>query len=294
MNQIQFIHNFTISYNFITIILPNAMRNDYITSESKIIKIERETADSLTFTLSMPYKGFGFICGQYVMVSIPGLGEGAISISSDMADKKSFQLTVRKVGVLTSAMHDLKISDVVGIRGPYGRPFPVEESKGKNLLIVVGGCGIPPIRPLILDAVKNPKKYKSVTVFYGSKDETSLFFAREYSRWQKACDLNVALEAPKTKKYNMGMVTALFDKKDISADSFAFVCGPPIMYKFVLEKMLKKGLKPENIFMSLERHMDCAQGVCQHCAIGPYYVCKDGPVFSYAELMNFKSWLNPI
>lgn len=270
------------------------MINDYKTYNCKILKIERETADSLTFTFNLPYKGFNFICGQYVMVSIPGLGEGAISISSDMSDKKNFQLTVRKVGVLTSAMHDLKTGDVVGIRGPYGRSFPIAESKGKNILIVVGGCGIPPIRPLILDAVKNPKKYKEVNVFYGSKDEDNLFFKREYVQWQKVCDLNVALESPKTKKFNKGMVTALFDKKNIPADSVAFVCGPSVMYKFVIAKMLEKGLKPENIFMSLERHMDCAQGVCQHCAIGPYYVCKDGPVFSYAELMNFKSWLNPL
>jgi NAD(P)H-flavin reductase len=270
------------------------MINDYKTYKSKITKIERETDDSLTFTLTLPYKGFSFICGQYVMVSIPGLGEGAISISSDMNDKKSFQLTVRKVGVLTSAMHELKQGALVGIRGPYGRSFPIAESKGKNILIVVGGCGIPPIRPLILDAVKNSKKYQSVSVFYGSKDEDSLFFKREYLSWKKVCDLNIALEKPKTNKYDKGMVTTLFDKKNIPADSIAFVCGPPIMYKFVLEKMLAKGMKPENIFMSLERHMDCAQGVCQHCAIGPYYVCKDGPVFTYAELMNFKSWLSPI
>lgn len=270
------------------------MINDYKTYNCKILKIERETADAKTFTLNLPYKGFTFICGQYVMVSIPGFGEGAISISSDMSDKKSFQLTVRKVGVLTLAMHNMKKGDLLGIRGPYGRPFPIDSSRGKNILIVVGGCGIPPIRPLILDAIRNPRKYEKVYIFYGSKSEDTLFFNREYSKWKKVCDLCIALENPKTKKYNKGMVTALFDVKDIPVDAIAFVCGPPIMYKFVLKKMLGNGMKPENIFMSLERHMDCAQGVCQHCAVGPYYVCKDGPVFSYAELMNFKSWLSPL
>lgn len=270
------------------------MINQYQVYNSKILKVEKETADSKTFTLSSPYRGFSFVSGQYVMVSVPGFGEGAISISSDAGDKKKFQLTVRKVGVLTSAMHEMKKGDVLGIRGPYGRSFPVDAAKGKNILIVVGGCGIPPIRPVILDAVKNPQKYKKVYIFYGSKSEDTLFFAREYPQWQKVCDLNVALENPTTNKYFKGMVTALFDVKDIPADSIAYVCGPPIMYKFVLEKMLAKGMKPENIFMSLERHMDCGQGVCQHCAVGPYYVCKDGPVFSYAELMNFKTWLKPI
>jgi NAD(P)H-flavin reductase len=270
------------------------MINEYKTHNCKILKVEKETADSKTFTLTLPYRDFKFVSGQYLMVSIPGFGEAAISISSDMNDKKSLQLTVREVGALTSAMHKMKRGDILGIRGPYGRPFPVEASKGKNILIVVGGCGIPPIRPVILDAVKNPQKYKKVYIFYGSKSEDTLFFKREYPKWERVCDLNIALENPKTSKFSKGMVTALFDMKDIPADAVAYVCGPPLMYRFVLEKMLSKGMKPENIFMSLERHMDCGQGVCQHCAIGPYYVCKDGPVFSYAELMNFKSWLGPI
>jgi NAD(P)H-flavin reductase len=258
------------------------------------LEVEKETADAKTFTLHLPYKGFSFTSGQYVMVSIPGFGEGAISISSEMNDKKSFQLTVRQVGTLTSAMHKMKKGDILGIRGPYGRPFPVNSAKGKNILIVVGGCGIPPIRPIILDAVKNPQKYKKVYIFYGSKNEDTLFFKREYPQWNKNCDLVIALENPKTKKYNKGMVTTLFDIKNIPNDAIAYICGPPIMYKFVIEKMIKQGFDPHDIYMSLERHMDCAQGVCQHCAVGPYYVCKDGPVFSYEELMNFKSWLSPI
>lgn len=270
------------------------MHNEYKTYNCKIFKVERETADSKTFTLSMPYDDFSFVSGQYVMISLPGFGEAAISISSDMNEKKSFQLTVRKVGTLTQELHKKKKGDLIGIRGPYGRPFPVEQAEGKNILIVVGGCGIPPIRPVILDAVRNPKKYKKVYIFYGSKTEDSLFFIREYSKWKKCCDLNIALEKPKTKKYNKGMVTALFDLKKIPNDAIAYICGPPIMYKFVIEKMLKQGFDPANIFMSLERHMDCGQGVCQHCAVGPYYVCKDGPVFSYQELKNFKTWLKPI
>ncbi len=270
------------------------MINEYKTYPCKILKIEPEGVDSKNFTLTLPYKSFSFTPGQYVMVSLPGFGEGAISISSDMNEKKFFQLTVRKVGTLTTEMHNKKKGDILGIRGPYGRPFPIKSAKGKNILIVVGGCGIPPIRPLILDATKNPDKYKKVYIFYGAKNEDVLFFADEYAKWKKVCDLNIALENPKTKKYQKGMVTSLFDVKKIPADAIAYVCGPPIMYKFVIAKMIKQGLKPENIFMSLERHMDCAQGVCQHCAIGPYYVCKDGPVFSYAELMNFKSWLSPI
>jgi len=270
------------------------MLNEYKINNCKILKIEKEGLDSKTFTLSLPYKGFSFEPGQYVMASIPGFGEAIFGLASEMNDKKSIQITVRKVGTLTTELHKMKKGDVVGIRGSYGRAFPIDSAKGKNVLILVGGIGIPPLRPLILDTLKNPKKYKKVSIFYGCRDESVLNYTKEFSRWKKVCDLNITLDNPKTKKYRKGVVTELLDIKNIPADAIAFMCGPPIMYKFVVQKLLGKGLMPENIFMSLERHMDCAQGVCQHCAIGPYYVCKDGPVFSYAELMNFKSWLSPI
>ena len=270
------------------------MINDYKTYNTKILKIAPEGADSKTFTLAVPYKGFNFAAGQYVMVSLPGFSEGPISISSDTNEKKFFQLTIRKSGVLTSEIHTKQKGDYLGIRGPYGRPFPTDLAKGKNILIVAGGIGIEPLRPVILDARKNPNKYKKVYIFCGSKGEDTLLYESEYSDWKRVCDLSLTLENPKSSKYAKGLVTTLFDIKDIPIDAIAFMCGPPVMYKFVVAKMLEKGFKPENIFMSLERHMDCAQGVCQHCAIGPYYVCKDGPVFSYVELMNFKSWLSPI
>jgi len=270
------------------------MLNNYKTYNCKILKIQNESLDSKTFTLSLPYKGFSFEPGQYVMASLPGFGEAIFGVASEMDNKKSIQITVRKVGSLTSELHNKKIGDIIGIRGSYGQPFPIDLAKGKNVLIVVGGIGIPPLRPLILDALKYPKKYKKVYIFYGCRDESVLNYTKEFSQWKKVCDLNITLDNPKTKKYRKGVVTELLDIKNIPADAIAFMCGPPVMYKFVVQKLLEKSLKPANIYMSLERHMDCAQGVCQHCAIGTKYVCKDGPVFSYAELMNFKSWLSPI
>jgi sulfhydrogenase subunit gamma (sulfur reductase) len=270
------------------------MINDYKTHNSKILKIENEGSESKTFTLSLPYKDFSFEPGQYVMVSLPGLGEAPISLTSDFNEKKFFQLTIRNVGALTSEIHNMKKGDVLGIRGPYGNSFPIGIARGKNILIVAGGIGIEPFRPIILDALRNPNKYKKVYIFYGCRDESSLVYMKEYPIWKKVCDLSLVFDAPKSKKYTKGVVTNLFDIKDLPVDSIAYVCGPPIMYKFVIAKMLEKGFRPENIFLSLERHMDCAQGVCQHCAIGTKYVCKDGPVFSYAELKDFKTWLGPI
>jgi NAD(P)H-flavin reductase len=270
------------------------MINKYKTYNCKILKISDEGSNSKDFSLSLPYKDFNFAAGQYVMVSVPGFGEAPISISSDMNEKKFFQLTIRKAGTLTSELHKKKKNDILGIRGPYGRSFPVELGKDKTILIVAGGCGIEPVRPLILDAVKNPNKYKKVYIFYGTKNEDAMIYAQEYDKWRKVCDFNLTLDNPKSKKYRQGVVTKLFDVKKVSNEAIAYVCGPPVMYKFVIDKMIKQGFKPENIFMSLERHMDCGQGVCQHCAIGPYYVCKDGPVFSYEELKNLKTWLKPI
>ncbi len=270
------------------------MHNDYQTFNSKILKIGKEGSDSKTYTLSLPYKGFKFAPGQYVMISLPGFGEAPISISSDVSETKNFELTVRRSGVLTTELHKKKKSDIIGIRGPYGNAFPMDLGKGKEILIVAGGCGIEPVRPLILDAVRNPKKYKKVSIFYGARDEDAMVYAKEYAKWKKVCDFNLTLDNPKSKKFRKGVVTTLFDVKKIPTDSIAYICGPPIMYKFVIEKMIKQGFDPKNIFMSLERHMDCGQGVCQHCAVGPYYVCKDGPVFSYEQLKNFKTWLKPI
>lgn len=270
------------------------MFNQYKTTKCQILKVEPQGLDSKTLTLSLPYKSFNFLPGQYVFVSLPGFGEAPISICSDFNEKKFIQLTIRKCGVLTSAVHNLKSGDNLDLRGPYGRPFPLEKAAGKNVLIVAGGIAIEPVRPIISDALKNPNKYKKLFIFYGAKDEPSLLYSQEYSAWKKIWDLNIALDNPQSSKYAKGNVTALFDIKEVPNDSIAFVCGPPIMYKFVLAKMLEKGFSPENIYLSLERHMDCGGGVCQHCAIGPYYVCLDGPVFSYAELVNFKTWLGPI
>lgn len=270
------------------------MKNGYKTYTSKILNIIPEGSDSKTFVLSKPYLGFSFGAGQYVMVSIPGFGEAPISISSDMADNRSYELTVRKVGALTSKMHEMKKGDILGIRGPYGTTFPIDQAKGKNVLIVAGGCGIEPVRPIILDAVRNADKYKKVYIFYGARNEAALIYSKEYSKWKKTCDFNLTLDNPKTKKFRKGLVTELFDVKKVPKDAITYICGPPVVYKFVIKKMLEQGFDENNIYMSLERHMDCAQGVCQHCAVGPYYVCKDGPVFSYNQIKGFKSWLNVI
>jgi NAD(P)H-flavin reductase len=275
------------------------MKNSYETISAKIKNIKEEGSNSKLFTLERP-RGFEFGVGQFVIVSLPGFGEAPISICSDPNDKKSFQLGVRKAGKVSSEIHNLKKGDRVGIRGPYGHGFPIELAEKRNVLLVAGGLGLEPLRPAILEIIANRKKYQKVQIFYGAKTESDLLFSNEYDNWLKNdINFNLCLDNP-SGKFNLkcpfieGLVTVLFEKIPLAPDPIAFLCGPPVMYKFVLEKLNKAGFKDEDIFVSLERRMNCGIGVCQHCAIGGKYTCKHGPVFSWADLKEYKGGYNII
>lgn len=269
------------------------MRNPYITTSVHILAVKDEGSSSKLFVLERP-KGFDFESGQFIIVSLPGVGEAPISICSDPNDKKTFELGVRKAGKVTEAIHGLKKGDQVGIRGPYGHGFPLDLAKTRNLLIVAGGLGLEPLRPAIKGILKNRKDYQKVQIFYGARSEEDLLFRNEYDKWiKKDIDFNLCLDKP-SGKFELkcplieGMVTVLFEKIPLAPDPIAFLCGPPVMYKFVLQKLATAGFKDEDIYLSLERRMHCGIGVCQHCAVGGKYTCKHGPVFSYAELKQYK------
>lgn len=269
------------------------MFNPYQTTSVRILSVKDEGSNSRLFTLERP-RNFDFESGQFVIVSLPGFGEAPISICSDPSDKKNFKLGVRKAGKVTEAIHELRKGDRVGIRGPYGHSFPLELAKGRNLLLVAGGLGLYPLHPAILEITGERKKFRQVQVFYGARTEDDLLFRDEYDLWiKKDIDFNLCLDKPSGKfKFKCplieGMVTMLFEKVPLAPDPIAFLCGPPVMYKFVLEKLSKAGFKNEDIYLSLERRMHCGIGVCQHCAIGGKYTCKHGPVFSWAELKKYK------
>jgi len=275
------------------------MRNSYITTSVRILAVKDEGSGSKLFVLARP-KGFDFTSGQFVIVSLPGAGEAPISICSDPGDKKTFELGVRRVGRVTKVLHGLKKGEKIGLRGPYGHGFPLELAEKRNLLIVVGGLGLLPLRSGIKEILKKRKKYGKVQIFYGAKTEDDLLFRQEYEQWiKKDIDFNLCLEKP-SGKFKLkcplieGMVTGLFDQVALAPDPIAFLCGPPVMYKFVLQKLAKAGFKDEDIYLSLERRMHCGIGVCQHCACGSKYVCQDGPVFSSAELKQYKGGYNII
>ncbi|MFC2019720.1 FAD/NAD(P)-binding protein [Chloroflexota bacterium] len=228
--------------------------------------------------------------GQFVEVSIPGIGEAPISISSSPTRGPQFEIGVREVGNLTKALHQLKAGATVGIRGPFGTGFPVDKLKKRDLLFVAGGIGLCPLRSMIQYAVDNRKNYGRLIILYGCREPAEQLFREELARWRQSQDIEIMESVDKcpedvTWEGTVGVITTLFPNMEINTkNTTAIVVGPPVMYKFVVAECLKKGLAHDNILLSLERHMKCGLGLCGHCQINNVYVCQEGPVFSLAQL----------
>jgi len=227
--------------------------------------------------------------GQFVEVSLPGIGEAPISVSSSPTQKGMFQLVVRKVGNVSSAMHMLKPGDKVGIRGPYGTSFPVEDTmKGKNVLFFCGGIGLVPVRSAINYVLSNRNDYNEVAILFGAKAPADRLFTDEIEEWKVRNDLSFSETvdyADENWKGNVGVITRLIPKLKFNPlDSIAIICGPPVMYKYVILELWWKRMPNENIYVSLERRMKCGVGKCGHCQINGLYACQDGPVFKYTDI----------
>jgi NAD(P)H-flavin reductase len=269
------------------------MHNLYQTQEAKIISMKRESSDTMLFRLQFVdqkiQKQLAFLPGQFMQIGLAGWGECPISICSSSKDAKDFfELAIRQVGVLTTKLQELKIGDLVQIRGPFGNGFDISKFKDKPLILIGGGCGFIPLRPLIIDYLAGRLENTILQIFYGCLNEQTLLFKGDHANWSRYADLDIALEKPSAEwKGEKGLITNLIkNNKKITPNSVAVLVGPPKMYKFVIAELQKKKIKDENIYLSLERKMYCGAGVCQHCAIGPYYVCKDGPVFSWDQIKD--------
>ena len=268
------------------------MNNIYLPQIIKVIAINKESIDThlirFKFASASQQRSFRFLPGQFMQVGFAGWGECPISICSSPAyGSKYFELAIRDVGQLTHRLNGLKIGDEALARGPFGNGFDTDNYKDKNLLVIGGGCGFVPLRPLIEDFLSGRIKSKKLQIFYGCLNEDTLLFKDQFAQWNKQAELGVILDKPSAKwRGEKGMITELIKKREISADTIVVMVGPPVMYKFAIQELLKKKIKPENVWLSLERKMYCGVGICQHCAIGPYYVCKDGPVFTYAQLKD--------
>ena len=253
--------------------------NPYIPNRYRIEKIFNETHDTKTFRVNTKINP---LPGQFVELSILGIGEFPVSISS--CSKDYIDLCIRNVGNVTNAVHSKKEGDHLWIRGPYGHGYPLKEIEGKDIILVGGGTGTAPLRGAIKFIESSRKRYGKVHIFFGFRHYNDILFLRDQKDWKKDFNFEFTLDcAPKQMKCNVGVVTALIDKAELGPDAAALVCGPPVMIKFVMDSLMKKGIKEENVYISFERLMSCGIGKCGHCEIGGRYICKHGPVFSYKD-----------
>lgn len=232
--------------------------------------------------------------GQFVEVSVLGIGEAPISISSSPTRGNSFELIIRMVGNVTRALHSLRTGDTVGIRGPFGNGFPVSELTGRGLLFVAGGIGLCPLRSMIQYAIDKRDQFGKVILLYGCREPAEQLFRGELAEWRQRQDIEILESVDRCPldtawTGNVGVITTLFHQVDIEANNTtALVVGPPVMYRYVVGECLKKGITKDQILISLERRMKCGIGFCGHCQIDNVYVCQDGPVFSYEELSKLR------
>ena len=226
-----------------------------------------------------------FAAGQFNMLYVFGVGEVPISISGDPARPEVLVHTVRRAGVVTTALCDLKRGDVVGLRGPFGSHWPVEEAEGNDVVIVAGGIGLAPLRPALYHLLANREKYGRIVLLYGARTPRDLLYRQELHRWRGRFDMDVEItvdSAANGWRGNVGVVTTLIPRATFDPlDTIALVCGPEVMMRFTVLELQKRGIPSEHIYISMERNMKCAIGFCGHCQFGPNFICKDGPVFRF-------------
>lgn len=269
-------------------------KEDYVPRIAEITRTEKENPTIKTFRLKMKGRErLKFLPGQFVQVSVFGVGEAPISMCSSPFERDYFEISVRNVGNVTSALFRLKEGDTLGIRGPYGNSYPVNKFRWKDLVLVAGGVGFPPLNSLVEYLAKDRAHYGRIFLLYGARTPEDLIFRERIEKWKKrGIGIYFTVDKPDKKwKGDVGVVTRIFDKYRIEGE-IGIACGPPIMMKFVTQSLQKIGIKDSNIYLSLERLMQCGMGKCGHCSIGSKYVCTDGPVFNFEDLKGLteKVW----
>jgi len=250
---------------------------------------EQDTADTWTLTLE-PVDGEppAIAPGQFMMVYAFGIGEVPISVSGPPGRPGPVVLTVRAVGAVTNAVCAAQPGSALGLRGPFGNSWPVDDAAGGDVVVVAGGIGLAPLRPLVLRALERRADYGSVSVLYGARTPADLLYVSQLEEWRAAIDVAVTVDTAGGGWHGqVGVVPKLVAGARFRPESaHAFVCGPEVMMQFTIEALTDRGLAPERIHLSMERHMDCGVGLCGHCQLGPTLICRDGPVYSYAELAS--------
>ena len=275
--------------------MPHTSTDIYLPRQARIEQIEVENSQVSTFVIAFSdhqyNDAFRYQPGQFMMVSMPHCGEAPISISSTATRPGNIHLSVRRAGKLTNAMHGLQVGDTIGLRGPYGRPFPMKQLEGRDLLFVAGGIGLAPLRGVINTCLDQRDQFGTLTVLYGSRTPSDIAFQGDLDQWRKQevdCRLTVDVAEPGWDGA-VGLVTSLMDAltPELSR-STALICGPPLMFRAVLGKLASIGFADHQVFTTMERHMKCGVGICRHCHMDGKLACVDGPVFSLAELRQLK------
>lgn len=259
--------------------------NPYKPVRAKIKDIVEETPTIKTFKLELD-EPIEFATGQFIQLTVPGVGECPFTPSSKPGKTENIDVTVMKVGTATEVLHKKRKGEYLGVRGPYGNGFPVEELKNRELLIVGGGCGMAPLRSLLHEILGNKNEFPRVVFLYGCKTPEDVLYKDRFENWKKQFEIHRTVDkATSDWEENEGLVTTLFERIDVDEKKCAaVVLGPPIMMKFACMELEKKGISADRIIVSLEKNMTCGFGKCRHCLVGPYYVCKDGPVFKYSQV----------
>jgi NAD(P)H-flavin reductase len=250
----------------------------------------RETADTFSLELTPPQgtSDFFFQPGQFNMLYVFGVGEVPISISGDPAIRDRLVHTTRAVGTVTRAMGKLRAGDDLGVRGPYGAGWPLSEAAGRDVIVVAGGIGMAPLRPVIYHLLRNRGEYGRVVLLYGARTPQDILYTRELERWRSRFDLEVHLTVDRATggwRGNVGVVTGLIGRSPFDpSNTIAVTCGPEIMMRFCIMELVERGVGEDGIYLSMERNMKCGIGLCGHCQLGPGFVCKDGPVHRFDRI----------
>ena len=253
-----------------------------------VLDVTKETSDCFSIRLqSSP--GYGFEPGQFNMLYMFGKGESPISISSNPAQPEELVHSIRAVGMVTNELKNVRAGDQIGVRGPFGKGWSLKQAEGKDILIIVGGIGLAPLRPLIYQILGSRDRYQRVHLLYGARTAKDFLFQDQLEQWAE--QINVRLTVDRATPGWSGQVAVVpkligstpFDPKNTAV----FLCGPEVMMRFSIEELLGFGIEKESIYLSLERNMKCAQGFCGHCQMGPYFICRDGPVFPYSQIEPF-------
>ncbi|MFH0965499.1 MAG: FAD/NAD(P)-binding protein [Planctomycetota bacterium] len=266
--------------------------NPYFPMPARLEEVVRETPTIKTFVLSVE-EPMPFRAGQFMQFTCPGVGEAPFTPSSPPERGERIEMTVLRTGRVTEALHDAAPGTMLGLRGPYGKGYPLDKFEGKEVLIVGGGVGLAPLRSLVYALLKELDRVRRVSIKYGARTPEELLYRKSYEEWRShpKVDFTETIDIPAPGwTGRVGLVTKLLDDLDIDVpNAYVVSCGPPVMLRFVTLTCLERGFKPSQIYLSLNRKMSCGVGRCGRCNIGPYYVCKDGPDMCYEKIMTYEN-----